>query len=200
MLRSLIEFVANAPRRFVLRRMPREARCAEIGVYKGAFSARILSVARPQVLHLIDPWKFEGSKAYKLAWYGGFKGGDQRRMDAVYDGVVRRFRREIAAQQVQVHRSPSEDAAAAFPDGYFDWVYIDGNHLYEFVKRDLELFEPKVRPGGWLAGDDYGVKGWWDYGVTRAVDEFVAAAKLDTVILKNHQFILQKPAAGPPKG
>ena len=42
---------------------------------------------------------------------------------------------------------------------YFDWIYIDGNHTYEYVKQDLEGYRPKVKPGGYMAGDDYGTKG-----------------------------------------
>lgn len=55
----------------VLRHVPRESTCAEIGVYKGEFSARILKVARPRRLHLIDPWHFEPSPEYAQSWYGG---------------------------------------------------------------------------------------------------------------------------------
>ncbi|MEP1930273.1 MAG: class I SAM-dependent methyltransferase, partial [Roseibium sp.] len=38
---------------------------------------------------------------------------------------------------------------------YFDWVYIDGNHLYDFVKEDIEICFRKVRSGGIIAGDDF---------------------------------------------
>jgi hypothetical protein len=193
MIRSFIEAAANAPRRFVLERMPRGAVCAEVGVYKGALSARILRTVRPTRLHLIDPWKFEGGKTYRCSWYGGWKGGSQARMDEVHASVVNRFRRQIAAGQVVVHRNSSTDAAAEFPDACFDWVYIDGNHLHDYVKGDLEAFEPKVKPGGWITGDDYGVRGWWDHGVTRAVDEFAACRRFERVILKHHQFLLQRP-------
>ncbi len=192
MLGALIEFAANAPRRFVLRRMPREGVSAEIGVYKGSLSARILKVTQPRRLHLIDPWKFEGADTYRRSWYGGWKGGNQVQMDRVHESVVRRFERRIAAGQVVVHRSPSLDAAGQFGEAYFDWVYIDGNHLYDFVKADLEAFYPKVRPGGWMTGDDYGVRGWWDHGVTRAVDEFATEDRFDTIVIRNHQFLLRK--------
>ncbi len=192
MLRSVIEFAANAPRRFVLQRMPVGGVCAEIGVYKGSFSARIMRATRPRRLHLIDPWRFEADGRYRCSWYGGWKGGSQAHMDAVHEGVLARFRGEIAAGLAIVHRAPSADAASAFGDDYFDWVYIDGNHLYEYVRRDLETFFPKVKAGGWIAGDDYGVTGWWDGGVTRAVDEFATPDRFATILFRNHQFVLQK--------
>jgi hypothetical protein len=59
------------------------------------------------------------------------------------------------------------------------------------VKRDLEVFAAKVKPGGLLTGDDYGVRGWWEYGVTKAVDEFVAGSICEPVSLRR-QFVLRK--------
>ena len=46
-------------------------------------------------------------------------------------------------------------AAASFADGYFDFVYLDGNHHYEFVLQDLQDFAAKLKPGGLLFGHDF---------------------------------------------
>jgi len=74
-------------------------------------------------------------------------------------------------------------------------VYIDGNHLYEFVKSDLELYYHKVRSGGYIAGDDYEIGGWWKSGVKLAVDEFVKNRAVEVVDIRDRQFILRKPGS-----
>jgi hypothetical protein len=177
------------------RLVPKGSVCAEIGVWKGDFTARIVRAVEPTKLHLIDPWAFMGDEAYRRAWYGSKHAHDQAAMDRLYGDVLQRFAGPIAAGVVEVHRCPSAEAACAFTDGYFDWVYIDGNHLYSFVRQDLELFDPKVKDGGLIAGDDYGVTGWWKDGVTRAVDEFVTSRGYDVVSLEANQFVLRKPGA-----
>jgi len=174
--------------------LPRASVGAEIGVWRGDFSARILRTVRPAKLHLIDPWAFQGGEPYREAWYGGKLAADQNAMDRLHAGVVGRFAREIAAEVVEVHRCASTEAAGRFPVGYFDWVYVDGNHLYEVVRADLELYDPKLKAGGLLAGDDYGLPGWWQDGVTRAVDEFVPGAGYEVVTLAANQFVLRKPS------
>ena len=113
-------------------------------------------------------------------------------MDAIYEAVLDRFRKPIEREIVSVHRSDSAGVASTFPDEHFDWVYIDGNHLFEFVERDLDIFWPKVRRNGVLAGDDYGSEGWWDDGVKRAVDQFVAS-QLCHVMSLGDQFALRRP-------
>lgn len=63
----------------------------------------------------------------------------------------------------------SEDAVAdASAHGPYDLIYIDGNHSYEYCKRDIELYKPLVKAGGVLAGHDYHPR--FD-GVIRAVKE-----------------------------
>jgi hypothetical protein len=181
-------------RRLVLRRLPHASVGAEIGVWRGDFSARILRAVRPSKLHLIDPWAYQGANAYREAWYGGKLAADQAAMDDVHRRVARRFAREVAAGVVELHRSRSADAAREFPDAYFDWVYVDGDHLYDAVRDDLELFAPKLKAGGLLAGDDYGLPGWWEDGVTRAVDEFVADRGWELVALPANQFVLRESA------
>jgi hypothetical protein len=60
-------------------------------------------------------------------------------MDEIYERVRRRFAKQLATGVVRLHRSPSAEAAGSIEDGSLDWVYVDGNHLYEFVRQDLEL-------------------------------------------------------------
>jgi predicted O-methyltransferase YrrM len=37
-----------------------------------------------------------------------------------------------------------------------DFLFIDGNHFYDFVKKDLEMYGPLVRKGGIIAMHDIG--------------------------------------------
>ncbi len=179
----------------LLRRLPKRSVGVEIGVWAGDFSAALLRTVRPTRLHLLDPWAFAPDERYEQAWYGGARAGRQAEMDEVYKRVVQRFETEIADGVVVIHRSASAEAAVQFEDASLDWVYVDGNHLYEYVWADLELFAPKVRPGGLLAGDDYGAAGWWDDGVRRAVDRFLVtqASAYEPVFLRD-QFLLRRAA------
>ena len=49
----------------------------------------------------------------------------------------------------------SHDAAKDFEDQSIDIVYIDGEHNYENVSRDICAWFPKVRDYGWITGHDY---------------------------------------------
>jgi hypothetical protein len=172
--------------------MPKNSVCAEIGVDRGDFSERILDIVKPRKLHLIDPWKYEENEIYKESLYGGALGGSQAHMDKRFQNVLKRFQAEIENGKVVVHRGYSYEVHDDFEDQYFDWIYVDGNHLFEFVKRDLELYYSKVKENGLIAGDDYVEGGWWLGGVKKAVDEFVAKGYLEIVSVKNVQFLARK--------
>lgn len=173
-------------RRRVLRAIPRDAVCAEIGVWKGDFAERIRAAARPRALHLVDPWLFAPN--YPRRWYGGSAARSQADMDRIHAQVLERF---AGDPRVVVHRQPSETAARVFADAVFDWVYIDADHSYEAVRADLRLWAPKVRPGGVLVGDDYT---WHDeqgtQPVRRAVDEFVTSRPLREFSVDGDQYFL----------
>lgn len=182
----------TGPRDFLLRMLPTTSVGAEIGVHKGGFSVQILRIVKPTKLHLIDPWNYEQADEYKDALYGGKSKGGQAEMDKRFDDVRSRFSSHIEAGQVVVHRGYSSDVSKEFPDGYFDWVYIDGNHLYEFVIKDLEQYYEKVKSGGLITGDDYTERGWWKGSVKKAVDEFVSSSPVELIEIRNRQFILRK--------
>jgi hypothetical protein len=179
-------------RQFVLEMLPKRSVGAEIGVHLGDFSQRILDSVSPRELHLIDPWEYQGEDAYKRAWYGGGAKGGQRELDDRHSWVLRRFKHDISAGRVKVHRGYSTEILSRFPDRSLDWVYIDGNHLYDFVKQDLALSLRKVRPGGFITGDDYTEEGWWEGGVKKAVDEFADSQAVHLIELRNQQFVFRR--------
>jgi hypothetical protein len=178
------------PRKQLLNKMPKNSVCAEIGVDRGKLTQQILKIVHPQKLHLIDPWLAVTSEAYSQARYGTEV--DQTQMDKRYLFVANLLQEYISRDVVHLHRATSQEAYSKFKDDYFDWIYIDGNHLYEFVKQDLNNYYPKVKTGGYITGDDYGSSGWWKDGVRQAVDEFIQAGKVKVVTIKRGQYILMK--------
>ena len=56
--------------------------------------------------------------------------------------------------RAELVRKPSVEAAKDFPDGFFDYVYIDAEHTTEAVKADITSWYPKVKKFGMLAGHD----------------------------------------------
>jgi hypothetical protein len=69
--------------------------------------------------------------------------------------------------RLQLLRLTSEQAAETC-SVVVDAVYLDGNHDYKFVKQDIELWLPHIRPGGIIGGHDYERS---HPGVIAAVDE-----------------------------
>lgn len=62
----------------------------------------------------------------------------------------------------------STDGATQIPNAHLDLVFIDADHSYEWVKKDIEAYKPKLKSGGWLTGHDIDFP-----GVNRAVNEII---------------------------
>ena len=176
--------------------LPKQAVCVEIGVHLGDFSQAILDKTNPKKLYLIDPWKNETSTLYHDTWYGGV---GQSEMDSRHQKVCLRFSKTINSGQIVICKNSSASVLRSMEDNTLDWVYIDGNHMYNFVKTDLELALAKIKPGGYIAGDDYrepkniSQDDPWDGGVKKAVQEFIAQhINIEMIQVKNYQFILRK--------
>ena len=54
----------------------------------------------------------------------------------------------------------------SIPDQSLDAIFVDGCHLYDCVVSDLEIWLPKVRPGGLVSGHDFSPQ-WPGCGVLR---------------------------------
>jgi hypothetical protein len=105
----------------LLKGLPKGGVVAEIGVWEGGFSQRILEICEPKELHLIDPWLY--MPEFSNTGFGKKK--NEHLMEQRYHDVVARF---AGDPRVKVHRATSEAGLSALPDGFLDWVYIDGNH------------------------------------------------------------------------
>ena len=62
-------------------------------------------------------------------------------------------------------------------DGSLDFVFIDGDHAYEGVKRDIQDWIPLVKTNGTICFHDYRDAP----GVKRAVDEITADGTIKLV-------------------
>lgn len=137
-------------------------RIAEIGVHEGLFSEKIHEAFPNAELHLIDPWAVFDDYDENYWAFSNCK----KKADDMYKDVVNKFKLNT---NVKIIRKRSEDYVKDVEDNYFDLVFIDGNHQYEFVKQDIMLWYPKVKKGGLLAGHDYKRK----EGVKKAVNELL---------------------------
>ncbi|THD85681.1 class I SAM-dependent methyltransferase [Aliigemmobacter aestuarii] len=132
----------------LLESLPKGGIVAEVGVWEGNFSKRILEICQPKELHLIDPWLYQP----EFANTGFGRKKNENRMEEIYQGVVAAFRDD---KRVIIHRATSDEALAALKDGYLDWVYLDGNHNEPFIDNDIALSLKKVKHDGIICGDDF---------------------------------------------
>lgn len=155
-LLSDCRFFAN---RFeMLKGLPTGGTIAEIGTDKGLFASHILKTNAPSRLHLFDL--------------------DFRTLDEAVRSDAR----------VSLHEGATPGTLAVLPDGGVDWIYVDGDHSYAGVVADAAAAATKVRPGGYLVFNDFAHADPFlgQYGVHRAVMEFVSAQRWPIVMFAYH--------------
>ena len=103
--------------------------CLEIGVKKGSHACQMYNVLNPSELHLVDIV-------------------DKREKNPELKNLTSR-------DNVNFLVEDSKKCHSLFPNEFFDFIYIDGNHKYEEVLSDLENWVPKVKNGGWITGHDF---------------------------------------------
>jgi hypothetical protein len=166
----------------------------EVGVFKGEFSKKMLEKWNG-TLFLVDPWRPLGDEYQDFSNHSRHVTAFQETMKNIAGFEDRAF----------MIRALSNQAANLFDDESLDFVYIDGNHAYEFVKEDLEIWWPKIKSGGVLMGHDYLDMDWYAdpvgapngkdkyiwgsdgtyfgvFGVNPAVDEFCASRNLSGIV------------------
>lgn len=64
------------------------------------------------------------------------------------------FQNPMVSGKVQLLKVSSAEAASRFDEHSLDFVYLDANHEREHFQKDMEIWFPKVKPGGVFAGHD----------------------------------------------
>lgn len=153
----------------------------EVGVFAGRNFFPMIA-HNPKVAIAVDSWTEDGVFSHNDS------GLSQQALDRQYVDFINRT---IDKPFVKVYREYSEIAVEHFPDEFFDFIYIDGDHTYEGCLSDIENWYPKVKKGKFLTGDDYvrtvepiGVT----YDVKRAVNDFVVKNNLAVFEIPGNQW------------
>ncbi len=127
---------------------------AEIGVLAGDY-AKILCGSIPGLKYYgIDPWYVNNNMG-----------------DHAHRGKYELTKKNLAAFNATLISKPSMEAVKDFVDDSLDFVYIDANHGFDYVVKDIIAWTKKVKKGGIVAGHDYAIAN--TCGVIPAVNGYV---------------------------
>jgi hypothetical protein len=166
---------------------------AEIGVWRGEFAETILkncpSIER---YYLIDPWRHldDWNKPANIS---------DPEFDQIFEEAMART--EFAREKRIVVRATTKQAQSEIGDAALDAAYIDGDHTLKGITIDLVSIYDKVRPGGFIIGDDF-TPSIWQHGeafepsMVFPLAVYFAEAKGDAVYgLPYFQFLIAKTTA-----
>ena len=136
---------------------------AEVGILEGKYSELIIKYLQADLkkLYLVDSWK-----EYSEDLYPDPARASQEENDKRMERVVQKFKDD---NRIVIIHNESVKAALEVKE-LLDFVYIDGNHRYEFIASDILAWYHKVKKGGLVCGHDYNKP-----EVERAVMEFCSA-------------------------
>jgi len=127
-------------------------RAAEVGVNAGIFAQKNLDAWTGEYW-AIDAWSIDSNVINQ----SDVSRPATRSIAAVDTNMFNKAATRIRpfGERAHMKRAFSIDAAADFPDEYFDWVYVDALHTHDAVMSDLRAWWPKVRVNGLVSGDDF---------------------------------------------
>lgn len=113
---------------------------AEIGVRRGEYSKVLLKANQNLKLFCVDPW-------------GPYPG--RRYTKEIQEGIYQQARKNLAPYNVEFVRKQSLKGVHDFEDESLDFVFIDGDHRYNAIARDIIEWQKKVKQGGIISVHDF---------------------------------------------
>lgn len=95
-----------------------------------------------------------------------FESGPQEAMDRLYSAVTATLQHHWPGRS-RLIRESSVEASKAYGEDSVPFLFLDGDHTYDSVLKDLRAWWPKISKGGILVGDDFA---WGE--VASAVSDF----------------------------
>ena len=130
--------------------LPKEAIALEVGSYIGASSLMIAKGLKDKSkLFCIDTWNNDAMTEGNWDSYQEFS----KNIKTVEDKII-------------TIRNTSEQAGIDFNKN-IDFIFIDGDHSYEGVKKDIDIWFPKLKSKGIIIMHDIG----WAEGVNKVINE-----------------------------
>ncbi len=144
---------------------------AEIGTEGGRFAEEICRGNPGVRLYCIDPYQAYDRYADHV---------EQAKLDRFYAEAIERLGSyNKIGGYVELCRKLSLDAVKDFAPESLDFVFVDGNHHFDFVVQDIIAWAPIVRKGGIMSGHDYKPEGKErtpiPFGVIQAVNGYIDA-------------------------
>jgi len=132
----------------------------EVGVWKGhsiCFLGNLLKDKEVSI-YAVDLW----DKTYR------YENTDKKNIvPFLYDIYLKNLELNNLTNKITNIKKISWEAANDFEDSSIDFVFIDADHEYDSVVKDINAWLPKIRKGGMISGHDY----FNPCGVKQAVDE-----------------------------
>ena len=159
-------------RHAMLSLLPKQMVVAEIGVGLGVFSQELLRLCEPRRFIGIDTFRL-----HELDTLWGTPTSEHFGNLSHRDWYCSKFKQPIDTGRMQVIEGDSATMLRTLDDRSLDVIYIDGDHSYEGVKRDLDAASHKVKQGGVIIVNDYvlvdSLNASQAYGVIYASNEFM---------------------------
>lgn len=128
----------------------REIEGIEVGTLAGDLTARLLSSAlNLKLLITIDPWKHKDGDLFEA-------GRGQDWLDSLRDQAKAKLAQFGTRCVIWQDTSDNALTDLILSGKKFDFVWIDGDHNYEQVRRDIAHAKALVKDGGLIGGHDYG--------------------------------------------
>jgi hypothetical protein len=136
---------------------------AELGVLRGENAMKMYQAMAPKHMVLIDSWNAKSLREYspfpelppwiwpmnKFDFYFGGPIGEQQTWDKLYEQCKVRFAKTSNVTFINQDTVEAiKNITALSGVEKFDVIYIDSNHQYEYVLRDLMLYNSMVKPDG----------------------------------------------------
>lgn len=138
--------------RWLASQLPIGGAMVELGSFKGRSICSLATILRERRITttLVDRFVGLPDNPYVTEVVSGVQYSDARALEAELRGNLERF-----GVEATLLTEDSAEAARHFADESLDFVFIDADHQYDAVLRDLKAWWPKIKPGGRIGGHDY---------------------------------------------